>query len=93
MLQKNKNLWTISCEQLNISVAKFSMVMCHHWLERHAKRLLYNLQGQCHNEGSQNQNMIVSTISSELQLSLMVSSQAGVSCEKTGLLCSSSRSQ
>ena len=41
------------------SVTKLGMVMCHHWLECHGKRLVCCLQVQGHSEGSCTQIIIM----------------------------------
>ena len=54
-------------------VTKFGMVMMmhHHGPECHAKRLVCCFQGQGHSKGSYDQNMTVSTVSSELLILLL----------------------
>ena len=70
----------------------------HHEHECHVKWLVL-LLGHGHSEDSHNENMIVSNIVSKLPIIRNqtqndgTSWEAGESCEKIGLLCSSSRSQ
>ena len=52
-------------------VNKLGMVMRHHKAECQAKRLVCCLQGQGHSKGLYDQNMTVSTISSELLILLL----------------------
>ena len=53
-------------------VTKPSIVMHHLELECHAKRLVCYFQGQGHSKGSYDQNMTVSTVSSELLILLLL---------------------
>ena len=52
-------------------VTKLGTVMHHHKPEFSAKRSVCNFQGQGHSKGSYDQNMTVSTISSELLIPLL----------------------
>ena len=52
-------------------VTKLGIVMHHNELECHAKKIVRYFQGQGHSKGSYDQNMTVSTVSSELLILLL----------------------